>query len=263
MITPEERQANILDLIKKKGSVNIVNLATLLNVSEMTIRRDLTDLEEQGLLRRVHGGAVSFYGRSYEPPLLARSKKNIRAKQLIGKYAAGLIKDGDSVALDVGSTIMEVAMNLLGRNNLTVITSSIHIANLLADERNIRVIVTGGVVRRGERSLIGEFAHKVYQETFVDKLFLGTAGFDLIAGLTEFDMQDAHVKKEMIRSGKEVYVLADASKFEAVAFSHFAEFSDLDHIITNRKPAQAYLEKMMKYHVTVHIVTDDQVEKLM
>ena len=257
MITSEDRQAKILDLIKKKGSVNIGDLAILLKVSDMTIRRDLSELENQGLLQRVHGGAISDFGRSYEPPLLSRSNKNIQAKKRIGKYSAGLINDGDSIALDNGSTLIELSRNLLGRENLTVITSSLHIANVLADERNIRLILSGGVVRHGERSLVGEYSHKVYQDYFVDKLFLGTGGIDLKAGLTEFNMQEALTKKEMMKSGKEVYLLADASKFDKISFASFGKIDEIHHVITDVRPDEKYIQKFEASNIKMHIITQD------
>jgi DeoR family transcriptional regulator, fructose operon transcriptional repressor len=250
------RLSQIIDRIEKKGSVTVSELADCFKVSDMTVRRDLIELENMNIVRRIHGGAVAFYGRSFEPPLVSRSHKNIPAKKIIGKYAAGMIVDGDSVAIDVGSTTMEMAMNLIGRQNLTIITSSLLIANLLSDEKQIRVIVSGGVVRQGEKSLIGDLAYLAFREIFVDKLFLGAGGVDVEAGLTEFDMQDAQVKKEMIKSAKEVYLLADASKFQRIAFSYFGSLNAIDHLITNEEPPQVLMRELKNAQVLIHVVNE-------
>jgi len=256
MLSPDTRLSQIVDRIEKKGSVSVSELAGNFRVSEMTIRRDLIELEKMSIVRRVHGGAVAFYGRSYEPPLISRSHKNIPAKQIIGKYAANMVLDGDSIALDVGSTTIEMAMNLIGRQNLTILTPSLHIANLLSDERNIRVILPGGVVRRGEKSLIGDLTYHAFQEIFVDKLFLGVGGIDSQAGLTEFEMQDAQVKKAMIKSAKEVIALADSSKFQMIAFSFFAKLEDIDHLICDEKPPDVLFDSLKKAQVAIHCVSE-------
>jgi DeoR/GlpR family transcriptional regulator of sugar metabolism len=258
MVNSDTRRSEIIDRIEKKGSIIISELAENFKVSDMTIRRDLIALEKLSIIRRVHGGAVAFYGRSFEPPLISRSNKNIPVKQLIGRYAAGMVLDGDSIAMDVGSTTMEMAMNLIGRQNLTIITPSLHIANLLGDESCIRVIVSGGVVRRGEKSLIGNLAHYAFREVNVDKLFLGTGGIDSSAGLTEHDMQDAQVKKEMIRCAKEVILLADSSKFQQVAFATFADLDQVDHLVCEKEPPDSLLKVLRKVNVKIHIVNPER-----
>jgi DeoR/GlpR family transcriptional regulator of sugar metabolism len=248
--------SQIVDRIEKKGSVGVSELAENFKVSEMTVRRDLMELEKMSIVRRVHGGAVAFYGRSFEPPLISRSHKNISAKQLIGKYAANMVVDGDSIAIDVGSTTMEMAMNLIGRQNLTILTPSLHIANLLSDEKNIRLILSGGIVRQGEKSLIGDLAYLAFREIFVDRLFLGVGGIDAQVGLTEFEMQDAQVKKEMIKGAKEVIVLADSSKFQQVAFSFFAKLDQINHLVCEKEPPEPLFMELKKANVSIHVVTE-------
>jgi DeoR/GlpR family transcriptional regulator of sugar metabolism len=141
------RSAEILKEIETRGSVGVVDLANRFAVSEMTIRRDLTDLEKAGLVRRIHGGAVSARGRSYEPSLLVRPSKNTAAKQLIGKRAAGLIAEDDCIAIGSGTTALEMAKNLVGRRNLTVVTPNLLVANVLANHSDIRLVLTGGACR--------------------------------------------------------------------------------------------------------------------
>ncbi|MGC9100643.1 MAG: DeoR/GlpR family DNA-binding transcription regulator [Caldisericum sp.] len=247
----EERAKIILEKLEEKGSVQINDLAKLLNVSEMTIRRDLSRLEHEGLLRRVYGGAVSTRGRSFEPPFIVRETKNKKEKELIGRIAATLVSDGDSIALDVGTTTIEVAKNLSNRHNLTIITPNLHIVNLLANKREIRLILPGGILRSGELSLTGEIAARNLEQFFVDKLFLGIGAIDKDAGLTEYNLDDALIKKALIKNAKEVIVVADSSKFDKVAFSFVASFSNIHYLVSNESPKGSLLEKLKQNNVKI------------
>ena len=212
----EERHQEILRLLEVEGSVLVTDLVDKFNVSEMTIRRDLDTLDKKGLLRRVHGGAVSDIGRSYEPPFLTRSNINQEEKAKIGELAASLINHGDSVTLDVGTTTLEIARNIADKQNLTIITPCFQIASLLCENPNIRLILSGGILRPGELSMIGHVAERVFEEFFVDKLFLGAAGVDIESGLTEYNLEDTQVKRAMIKNAKQVILVADSKKFNRV-----------------------------------------------
>jgi DeoR/GlpR family transcriptional regulator of sugar metabolism len=250
----DERRTYIISLVETGKSVDIKELAEELNVSEMTIRRDLTSLEKTGVVRRFFGGAVSTRGRSYEPPLLLRNTLASKAKTAIGKRASEMIIEGDCVALDVGSTTFEIARNLTGRNNLTVITPSLFIANLLVSEPGIRVILPGGILRHGEASIVGDLAQTAFKGLFVDKLFLGVGGIDAQAGLTEYNWDDTLVKKAMIHSAKQVIAVVDSSKFERVAFVQIGNFNDIHHLVTDEMPPSLLRGELEKSEVTIHIV---------
>ena len=228
-----ERRQRILELVETEGSVSVDELAQRFGVSEMTIRRDLRILESDGLLRRIHGGATSNRGRSYEPPFLLRTRKQAEAKTRIGRRAAEMIGNGDSVALDVGTTTLEIARHLGGKQDLTIITPSLHIANVLASQPGIRLILTGGILRPGELSLIGHLAERAFEEFHVDKLFLGIGGISFEAGLTEFNLEDAQTKKAMLRCAKECIVVADATKFHHIAFAAVAPLEAVHRIVTD------------------------------
>jgi DeoR/GlpR family transcriptional regulator of sugar metabolism len=229
----EQRHQAILELLNREGSITVAHLVNRFDVSDMTVRRDLELLARKGLLRRVHGGAVSARGRSFEPAYLLRSASHQEEKARIGQAAAALVEDGDSIALDVGTTTLEVARRLVGRRNLTIITPSFHIASLLAEQPDIRIILTGGIVRPGELSLVGELAQRALQDFFVDKLFLGIGGLHLEAGLTEFNLEDALVKKAMLGRAKETIVVADATKFGRVAFAAVGPLQTVKRIVTD------------------------------
>jgi len=238
MKATDQRKAAILERIREEAATTVAELAAGFQVSEMTIRRDLAGLQKEGLLKRVHGGAVSGHGRSYEPPYVVRSARAVPEKQRIARAAAALIEPGDSVALDIGSTTFELARNLVDRSGLTVITPSLRILNLLLNTPGIRLIVPGGVIRPGEGSMVGDLAQQAFSELFVDKLFLAVGGIDAESGLTEYNWDDARVKRAMIRSAKEVYLVADAGKFGRTAFARIAGLAEIHALITDQAPPE-------------------------
>lgn len=250
MLGPERKQ-QIIQLVERQGSVTVSDLCRKFDVSEMTIRRDLVELEAQGLLRRVRGGAVSSRGRSFEPPLLLRSGEHQAEKERIGRAAAALVQSGDSIALDVGTTTFEVARSLEGKENLTIITPSLPIATLLASRSGIRLILTGGIVRTGEHSLIGHLAERAFSEFRVDKLFLGVGGVDLEAGLTEYNLEDALVKRAMLAAAKERILVVDASKFGRVAFASVGSLDAIDRVVTDTSVAPEIVERLRQLDIEV------------
>jgi DeoR/GlpR family transcriptional regulator of sugar metabolism len=243
-----------LDLLAERGSVAVMDLVARFDVSEMTIRRDLVILERKGLLRRVHGGAVLDRGRSYEPPFLTRSVEFQEQKARIGAAAATLVKNGESLALDVGTTTLEVARQLAGKNNLTIITPCFQIATVLAETPGIRLILTGGILRPGELSLVGHLAERAFQEFFLDKLFLGAAGVDFETGLTEYSLEDTLVKKAMLRSAKEIILVVDSSKFDKVAFTAIAPLSVVNRIVTDSGLEPATRARLEEENIEVLLV---------
>lgn len=256
MNTPlsENRLSFILNLIEKRGSVKVADLAKELSVSEMTIRRDLVELEKRRHIKRIHGGAVSGLGRSYEPPLIVRSSRAIDAKRAIGQCAANMVNEGDCIAIDVGTTTDEMANCLRGRHNITVITPSLQIANILSHEANIQIIVPGGIVRQSEGSLIGDLAHSAFQKLFVDKLFLGVGCVNAQVGFTEYTWDGTLVKQAMIKSAQEVIVLADSTKFNKVAFVLITGFENVHHLITDKTPPPDISERLAEAGVEVTVV---------
>jgi len=231
----DQRHQTIINLLEDLGAVTVSDLVKEFKVSEMTIRRDLDILENQGLLRRVHGGAVSRRGRSYEPPFMLRTSENLENKIRISQAAADLIQNGDSITLDVGTTTLEIARHLQNKQDLTVITPSLQIANELINHPGIRLILTGGILRIGELSMVGHLAERIFEDFFVDKLFLGAGAVDLKTGISEFNIEDALVKRAMVKSAKSVVLVADSSKFNQVAFTSIVPLSDIHTIITDKE----------------------------
>ena len=249
----ETRHQLILSEVEKKGTIKVSELAEQFDLTEMTIRRDLTELESEGLVKRVHGGVINVRGRSYEPTLILRSAKNIEEKQRIGKAAAELVHEGDCIGLDIGSTTFEVAKNLIGKHNLTVITPSFLIASRLINQPNIRLILPGGIVRPGEVSMIGELAQNAFDMLYTDRIFLGVGGINAKAGLTEYNWDDTQVKKSMLKNAKEVIVVADAKKLNRIATISIAPLDQINILVTDEEPQSPLKEALQEKHIQVII----------
>lgn len=247
----DQRKQYILNRIERDGTVTVTEMAETLNVSEMTIRRDLIELENSGLVRRVHGGAVSARGRSFEPPFLLRVMQNANAKRSIGYRASQLVMEGDSIGLDIGTTTQEMATFLTNFHNLTIITPSLRIAYIFLNQSDIRLILPGGIVRPGEASLVGEMSYQIFQDFYVDKLFLGISNLNAETGLTEFNMEDAQVKKVMMRNAKQVILLADSSKFNGIAFARVSDFNQVHKLVTDAMPEGPLLAKLEEAGVEI------------
>lgn len=248
-----ERHKLILDRIAADGAVTVSDLCSALNVSDMTVRRDLKALEEANLVRRIHGGAVAAEGRSYEPPFMVRSQEAQAAKHAIAKEAANLIHDGDSIALDVGTTTLALAESLRDKQGLTVITASLPIANVLVDLPNIRVILTGGILRSEEHSMVGDIAEETLSRFHVDKAFVGIGGIDLEVGLTEYNIDDTRTKRSLIQCGQQRILLADSSKFGRRVFASVSPLTEITTVVTDNNLSNSYHKALIDAGITVHI----------
>jgi DeoR/GlpR family transcriptional regulator of sugar metabolism len=250
-----ERQNKIVELVLENGTIDIPEICELFDVSEMTARRDLNELDRQGLLRRVHGGATANLGRSYEPSFNTRSVKNQSAKTAIGLKAAELIYDGDSIALDVGTTTLEIVHGLRGKRNLTIVTSCLQIATKVVDQISLeidaRLVLTGGIVRPRELSMIGPIPEQVYQELHVDKAFIGIGGVSLEDGLTEYNIEDTQIKRMLIRSAREKIVVADGAKFGVTTFASVGPLNAIDKIVTDKSAPMHLIENIRRQGVEV------------
>lgn len=250
-----ERQNKIVELVLERGRLDISAICEMFDVSEMTARRDLNELDRQGLLRRVHGGAIANLGRSYEPSFQTRSVKNQEAKTAIGLKAAELIYDGDSIALDVGTTTLEIVPGLRGKRNLTIVTSCLQIATKVVDQIPLdiaaRLILTGGIIRPRELSMIGPIPEHVYQELHVDKAFIGIGGISLEDGFTEYNIEDTQIKRLLFHNAREKIVVADGAKFGVTTFASVAPLTAVDKIVTDKSAPMQMIEKIRKQGIEV------------
>ncbi len=230
------RRMLILNELEKHGQVSVNDLSESLGVSSVTIRNDLEQLEKKNMLLRARGGAMKIsqnhVGLDY--PLSDKQKKHLPEKKEIGKRAAELIEEGNTIILDSGSTTFEVAKNLGKFEELTVITNAINVASLLAEYKNINVIVPGGTLRKNSLSLVGILAEKGFQNYFCDQLFLGVDGFDTNYGISTPNIEEAHLNQIMIGMSKKVIVVADSSKFNHRGFAFIAPVTKIHTLITDK-----------------------------
>jgi len=248
------RYEEIMKLLNKDRFVKVSQLSKLFNVSEETVRRDLDKLEKDGLLKKLHGGAVPVNITSVNniKPIKERIEENISEKSVIAKLAYDLIEDGDTLILDTGSSILHLA-RILDEKNVTVITNDVSIAYELSQKENVNLIITGGNLKPNSYTIIGPECEKAIASFNVNKLFLSTSGIKLQQGLTTSNKTDAHIKQRMIASADKTICLADHSKFGKVALVTFADISDLDMIVTDCKPDNSYLEALS--NMKVQLVT--------
>ncbi len=228
-----DRRAKILEMLEEKGQVKIPELSNLFKVSEVTIRNDFEQLEQKHLLIRTRGGALKIQRVGVDYNLNLKSKKRKSDKEKIGIKAAELIKNGETIILDSGTTTFEVAKNLGGFSDLTVITNALNIIGALVDFPNIKVIVPGGTLRRNSLSLIGAIAEQSIEDYYCDKVFLGVDGIDSAHGISTPNAEEAHLNKLMIKNSKEVIVVTDSSKFNKRSFVVIAGIEKVNTIITD------------------------------
>lgn len=242
-----ERQLVIQSLIKQHQTVRVDELAEQLNVSANTIRRDLTILEKQGVLKRTQGGAVLDEISPTSPARQSfdlRSGKNLVAKERIGARAAQLVQTGSTIILDAGTTTQQLANNLTAFERLTIATNSLEAACSLAAYQNLTVILSGGILLGSSRSLIGLPAEQFFSQIHADQLFLATCGISLERGLTNGNLHETPIKQKMIEVAKEVILLADSAKFGRAALSAFASIDCLNKVITDENAPPEMLAQL-------------------
>ncbi len=227
-----ERYLHIHNLVKQKNTVMIRELSKSLNVSTNTIRRDLANLEKQGLLRRTHGGAV-FVDSNQSMPYETRSREGLTEKEKIGRKAATLVRASGTVIIDAGTTTRQLALYLKGISKLTVLTNSLEIAEILSQNPNIIVIVSGGILQVSSRHLIGMPAEQFFSRIRVDQLFTSANAISLEEGLLSSNLHIVPIKRKMIEAAKETIIIADSSKFNQTGIGLIGPLSAAQKLITD------------------------------
>lgn len=229
------RRAKILDELEKTGQVSVKELSKMFDISEVTIRNDLSQLEKQNMLIRARGGAIKikFQRMAIDPSISDKQKEFQREKQLIAKEAVKLIEEGDTIVLDSGTTTTEIAKNLEQFKNLTIITNALNIASILSDYEGVAIFMPGGSLRKKSLSLVGVLADENFEKFYCDKLFLGADGFNTTHGMSTPNSEEAHLNQIMIKNSKKVIVVADSRKFERRRFAFIGPISDIDIVITD------------------------------
>jgi DeoR family fructose operon transcriptional repressor len=249
-----ERQARIAHQISRQRSVTVSELSKQFSVSDMTIRRDLQRLEDEGVLVRTHGGAVAHLPEQ-DAAFGVRERSQPEEKEAIARVAASLTQSGDTVILDAGTTTARVAYYLHGREGLTVITTSLHVLRELGTDGQVTLIATGGTVRQATLSFVGSWAEDMLSRLHADVLFLAATAIDLERGLYNSNVFEIGVKQQMIRSARRVILVADHTKFGGQSTAKIADLADVHCVITDDLIAPEIPIALREHHVEVRLAS--------
>ncbi|WP_193014629.1 transcriptional repressor AgaR [Proteus sp. FME41] len=251
-----ERRMEIFDMVSQQGKARVEDLAELFKVSSVTIRSDLSFLEKNGYIVRSHGAAIPNTGFIAEMSIHEKRGQNAGIKTLIGKAAATLIKDGDTVILDSGTTTREIATHLKSRENVVVMTNGLDVAMELANTSGVEVLMTGGVLRKSALSFSGSQAENSLRNYRFDKVFLGVDGFDLRVGITTHNEQEASLNRLMCDISETIIAVADSTKFSKRSCHMIREFGDIDILVTDSGIPEEYIQELKDHKIELIIVDD-------
>lgn len=247
----EERKKIILDLLDEKYSITVNELADTLFVSHATVRRDLTELNQKGLLKKVYGGAVALKGSAIEDPLKIRQRENWDKKLYIAGIAADIIKDGNTLFLDSSSTVLALTENLSAINNLSVVTNGIQALDKLSNYNKTTAYCCSGKIRENTKSLVGITAIKYISEIFADIAFISCRGITNVGMLTDSSEEEIEVKRAFLKNARKKILLIDSGKFGKQYFKRVADLSCLDIIITDTLPDKRFLDICKDFGVKI------------
>jgi len=239
-----QRQERLREFIRGRGVVRVDEIISELGVSPATARRDLDALEQTGRIKRVHGGAMSIETRLDEPLFDAKTSLHAKEKQRIAKAAAEMIHAGETVFLDGGSTVLELARLLVDRQDITVVTNSLRAAIELSG-RGPQLVIVGGELRRRSQTVVGAFTRLLLEQVHITKAFMGTMGLSLDEGITTSDPSEAYTKELVAAKADKVILLTDSSKIGKSSFAKAGRLDDVDMVITD-SAVEAKLERELR-----------------
>lgn len=250
------RRHRIVALVGEQGEATVAEMATRFGVSGMTIRRDLYELERQGYVERTHGGAVAPAARSAfgEPAWNQRLREATGEKCRIAHAVAAMVDDGETVFLGSGTTTLAVAETLAAERRLTVVTNAVTVINALAGATGVELVVTGGILRRQEMSLIGPFAEHHLQDVRVDKVIMGVRGIDAEHGLTSEHLHELQTDRAILQTSDEIVVVADHTKFSQTGSSRMAPITAASTVVTDSRAPSHEVEAIRNAGVEVVLV---------
>ncbi|MBC2861871.1 DeoR/GlpR family DNA-binding transcription regulator [Stappia sp. 28M-7] len=257
-VTP--RQSEILDRARRAGRVDVDGLSTEFDVTPQTIRKDLNELCERGMLQRVHGGAVLPSGianYAYD----ARRQLAADEKRRIGLRAAGLIPDNASIMLNIGTTTEQVARALRQHDGIMAITNNINVANILRAAPAVEVIIAGGQVRASDGGIVGEAAAEFIRQFKVDYALIGASAIDPDGTIFDYDFREVRVAREIITHARQTILVADSMKFERSAPVRIAHISQIDIFVTDKAPPEPLVEICREHGVRIEIAGDGDTDR--
>lgn len=252
-ISSLDRQNQIVDLLRHTQRITIADICDRFSISEATARRDLSSLAETGKLQRVHGGAISLTQAPPEPPILLRETEQQNEKKRIGIAAAALVKDGETVFLGSGTTVLEVARSLRQHKGLTVITNSLPVLNTFSGSAEISIVALGGEFRSSELSFIGHITEQSLGEIYADRVIMGIHAISLENGLTNDYLPETMTDRAILRAGREVIIVADHTKCSVVSTAFVAPLTSMHKLVTDDKAPVKFTAALKKLGIEVII----------
>ena len=252
---PAERQKKMMEYIEAHTSAQIHELAERFHVSEATVRRDLDELDQQGVLRRTHGGAIKMdRSTAYEHMYSEKIGLMTDEKHRIAERAAQMVHPGDTVLVDSGTTTFFIAQALSRHENLTLITNDLYVAYQTPIHPSSTLIVTGGMRRQGRQELVGTMPENFIRDTHVDAAFIGVDGLDVISGATNANFAEVGVKQLMLKAATRSVIVADHSKFGRVALARICDLNEPSLILTDTGIDKELLGRMKKLNISIETV---------
>lgn len=252
-----KRHQDILERLQEEKYVEVSDLCKSLNVSAVTIRKDLKILEEKGLLFRTHGGASLDNPYINDRPVNEKEKISVSEKNEIAEAAAQLILENDSIMIASGTTVQALARCIRPKGKLTVITSSLNVTLELIKFKEVEVLQLGGYVRHSSSSVVGNYAAYILDNISCSKLFLSVDGIDLEYGLSTTHLEEAQLNKRMLTAAQKIILLVDSSKFGKKSFAKICDLEQIDEIITDKGISLSLIEKLEEKGITVSIINKE------
>lgn len=254
MISIAERHKFILESLNKDGFIKVIDMVKSLDVTAVTIRKDLKYLEEKKLLYRTHGSASPINPIAPELNVIDKEKMKKGEKERIAMAACSLIEENDSIIIASGSTVYTFAENIKPLKHLTVVTASLKVSILLNEYDNVDVIQLGGTVRKNSVSVVGDYTTRFFEEITCSKLFLGVDGIDPDSGITNSNIEEAQLNKRMMNASLKTILLADSSKFGRRGFGKICNLDQVDVIITDSGISESMVERIEETGIELIIV---------
>jgi len=253
-LTP--RQSDILGLARQRGHVEVERLSDDFRVTPQTIRKDLNDLCDRGLLQRIHGGATYPSGitnYAYD----ARRQLAAEAKRRMGVRTAALIPDNSSIVLNIGTTTEQVAQALRRHEGILAITNNINVAHILRDSPSVEVVIAGGLVRKSDGGIVGEATVEFMSQFKVDYAIIGASAIDVEGTILDYDFREVSVSREIIRLSRQTILVADAMKFERTAPVRIAHLREIDVFVTDQPPPESVFRVCEENGVRLEIASEE------
>ena len=249
----EQRRSQVLAAVRENSAVQTVTLAARFGVSEVTMRRDLDELANRGLIQRVRGGALRPGTLRYEPPFEKSRDEHAEEKRKVGRAAATLVQPGDTVIIDIGTTALELARSLHGRDGLTVVTNNLAVYEELVTDDAVDLLLLGGMVRRNYRSLVGFLTEETLRGIRADLAFIGISGIGEDLTMLDTTIEEIPAKRAMIASSKRVVLLADGTKFYGSGLGRVADIGAVHVLVTTEDAPPERLDAVRDRGIEVRL----------